>query len=172
MQLQKYHLKTAAQIPQWCCVTASGELANSGTPAHENHVVGVTDGLIESGAWGDVTVSGLLYNLAWSWTPGAALYLNGTALSETPPGAGFTQQIGWALTGQSMIVDVQATGVGGTGPPGPPGPAGPAGPAVPSVIIRDSWDPSAPANPAVDTICVFRDGAAWRTWDATAAAWI
>lgn len=104
MVTQKLHLKATQDIPQWCCVTASGELANSTNPAHDNHVIGVTDGIMSSGIWGDVTVLGTLYNLAWNWTPGGAIYLNNTTLSQTPPGGGFTLRVGWALTPQSMLV--------------------------------------------------------------------
>lgn len=55
-------------------------------------------------------------------------------------------------------------------PPNEPGPQGPPGP--PSVIVRDTWDPSPPPDPTVDTICVYRDGTASRTWDAKNQAWI
>lgn len=168
MQTQKVHFQAAVLLPRYGCVTSSGELADSNNPAHQGHIIGVTDGRVEATLWGDATVLGTLYEQTWAWTAGSPIYLNSTVLSQTAPGVGFVQQIGWALTGQSILVDLQA--VGTTGPVGPAGPAGPPGPA--SVIIRDTWDPAPPAAAGVDTICVYRDGTASRTWDATFATWI
>lgn len=168
MQLQKTHIRAVNLIPRYGCVTASGELANSGTPAHQDHVVGVTDGQIEATAWGDVTTAGLIYELTWTWTPGEPIYLNGTVLSQTPPGAGFTQQMGWALTGQSMLVQVMGTGSGGVGPPGPPGPAGNAR----STDLIDTWDPFyTPPDPTIPVFVGFRDGTANRWWDPAIPGW-
>lgn len=105
MLSQKVHLLANADIPRWACVTSTGTVADSNNPAHEHHVLGVTDGSITSGAWGDVTLLGLLYDTGWSWTPGAAIYLNSVGLSMTAPGVGFVQRIGWALTPQSILVN-------------------------------------------------------------------
>lgn len=105
MDPQRVHILAADDIPRWACVTASGELANSGNPAHEDHIIGVTEGKMAATDWGDVTVLGTIYNQDWAWTAGSIIYLNGTVLSETPPGGGFTQQIGWALTGQMIFVN-------------------------------------------------------------------
>lgn len=157
MENQKFHIHAATLIPRYGCVTSLGELANSGVPAHQGRVMGLTEGRIELGAWGDVTIFGIVYDQAWTWTPGGVLYLNGTVLSHTS--AGFVQQIGWALTAQSILVYLAGVGA--------PGPAGPA-----SVIIRDTWNPAPPPDPAVNTLCVFRDGTASRTWDATFGVWI
>lgn len=144
MDQQKVHLQisaSSAQVPRWGCVTSSGVLADSNDPAHEGHVMGLTDGAIQPGFFGSVTVMGKVYDQGWAWNPGAAIYLNGTVLSETPPGGGFTQRIGWAVTGQSVLVDLASPGsgipgpagpkgdTGATGPIGPEGPAGPVGPA-------------------------------------------
>lgn len=104
---QKIPIQSVELIPRWGCVTSSGELADSGIPAHENHVIGITDGKIEANLFGDVTVSGTLYFLGWNWNPGGPIYLNGTVLSQSPPGAGFVQQVGWALTPQSILVNVR-----------------------------------------------------------------
>lgn len=101
-------------IPRYSCVTASGEVGDSNNPAHEHHIIGVTDGEIGynagppiQAAWGDVVTNGLIYELTWTWTPGGAIYLNSVALSQTPPGVGFVQQVGWALTGQMMLVNIK-----------------------------------------------------------------
>lgn len=117
MELQKVHILATTNIPRWGCVTSSGALANSGVPAHAGSIIGVTDGQMFAGRWGDATMMGLIFDQNWSWTGGGSVYLNGTVLSQTPPGIGFVQRIGWALTGQSIAVHIE-----GTGPPGPPGP--------------------------------------------------
>jgi hypothetical protein len=104
---QKIHIKATALIPRWGAVTSSGERADSNNPAHQFHVIGITDGQIESGAWGDVTVVGDVFDVTWTWTSGATIYLNSVGLSETPPGAGFVQIIGWALTPQSILVNIR-----------------------------------------------------------------
>lgn len=170
MQTHKVKIEATTVIPRWGCVTDLGALANSNIPGHQGHIIGVTDGRMEPNHWGDVVVLGVVYDQFWTWTPGGLIYLNGTVLSQTAPGFGFVQEIAWALTGQSILVDI----MGGTGAPGPPGPAGPI-----CVIIRDTWSPLPPGsfgptdgNPAVDTICVYRDGGAWKTWDATFAVWL
>lgn len=178
MQPQKTHIQAAMPIPRYSCVTASGEVADSGNPAHQDHITGVTDGAIGYNAgppvhadWGDVTTAGLIYEMTWTWTPGQPIYLNGTVLSQTPPGVGFTQQVGWALTGQSMLVQVMGTGAGGVGPPGPPGPPGPAGNARSTDLI-DTWDPLyTPPDPTIPVFVGFRDGTANRWWDPAIPGW-
>lgn len=114
MQLQKVHIQAAMPIPRYSCVTASGEVADSGNPAHQFHVIGITDGAIGYNAgppiqadWGDVTTSGVIFEVTWTWTGGGALYLNGTVLSQSPPGSGFIQPVGWALTPQSILVNIR-----------------------------------------------------------------
>lgn len=108
MDNRKIHIQVQQAIHRYSCVTSSGEVADSNQPTHENHVMGISEGSIGFTApkadWGDVTISGRIENQAWTWTPGGAIYLNGTALSQTPPGVGFVQRMGWALTATSMWV--------------------------------------------------------------------
>lgn len=104
MEVQKVHIQATANIPRWGCLTASGELADSNTPAHEHHIIGLSDGAIVSGEWGDSILTGIAFDNSWTWTPGSMVYLNGTTLSQTPPGVGFVQTVGWALTPTSMLV--------------------------------------------------------------------
>jgi hypothetical protein len=66
------------------------------------------------GAAGQVVTDGKIKNAAWTWTPGAPIYLNANVLSETDPviapGAGFNQQIGIAVetgTATSDTIDVK-----------------------------------------------------------------
>lgn len=136
MENRKIHIQVQQAIPRYSCVTSSGEVADSNQPTHENHVMGITEGAIgytaPKGDWGDVTTSGRIYDQTWSWTPGAALYLNGTVISETAPGVGFVQRIGWAITPTEIVVDFAPVSTGPVGPPGPAGPVGPAGPPGPT----------------------------------------
>lgn len=133
----KVHIHVRQAIPQWGCITALGELADSNNPAHQDHVVGISEGSIAfvagRGDWGDATTSGHIYDQTWSWTPGAEIFLNTTVLSQTAPGVGFVQRIGWAITPTELVVDFAPVS---TGPVGPVGPAGPPGPPGPSAAIN------------------------------------
>ena len=105
---QKVPIQTFQVIPAYSCVTASGELANNQNPAHNGHVIGVTEGVMNgipaNPTWGNVIVVGTIFNEAWSWTPGGQIYLGGTVLTQTQPVTGFVLRVGWALTAQSMLV--------------------------------------------------------------------
>lgn len=93
-------------IPRWSVVNSYGQQANSADSVSEDHLLGITLGAIAEGAYGEATYSGVIFNEDWNWTPGAAIYLNGTTLSETPPGAGFVAQIGLAITPQSLFINL------------------------------------------------------------------
>lgn len=99
-------IKATANIPRWAVVNSFGQQADSGDSVSENHILGVTEGMIADTTYGDVTYSGVLFNTDWNWTPGAAVYLNALTLSETPPPTGFTKQIGLALTKYSLFVNI------------------------------------------------------------------
>lgn len=105
MDTQTVPIQSTMLIPARSCVTADGELANSGNPAHQGHVIGLTEGTIESGAWGAASIAGTIFYQQWTWTAGGEIYLNGLVLSQTPPGIGFVQVVGWALTPQSMLLN-------------------------------------------------------------------
>jgi hypothetical protein len=102
----KVIIKATADIARWGVVNSYGQQADSGDGVSENHIIGVTEGAIRNTAYGEATYSGVLFNDQWSWTPGAAIYLNGTALSETPPSAGFVAQIGLAITPESIFINI------------------------------------------------------------------
>lgn len=106
MDAQKIQIAATMDIPRWSCVTSNGELADSNNPAHQGHVIGVTDGQMFNGRWGAPTVFGPLFNPQWAWTAGGPIFLNSTTLSQSPPGIGFVQQVGLALTAQSMLVKI------------------------------------------------------------------
>jgi hypothetical protein len=115
MLMQNYRIRVQSRelvttIPRYAAVTSFGSLADSGVPAHENHIIGVTEGKLEPGAWGEATCTGILFDKDWTWTPGVALFLNGTLLSEIPPAVGFVQQVGLALTAQHIFINVQSSG--------------------------------------------------------------
>lgn len=110
MENQKIHIEAIEEIPRYACVTSSGGLADSNDAASENNIIGVTEGRIASGEWGDATIAGILFNQDWSWVKGSPIYLNGIVLSQNPPGTGFVQQMGWALTSESILINVQSAG--------------------------------------------------------------
>lgn len=142
MEPQKFHMRISvgsSVVPRWGCVTSSGYLANSSTPAHQNKIVGITAGRIEPGAWGDVTSLGVLYDKDWNWTPGAPLYLNGSIISQVPPVVGFVQQVAWSITAQSLLAIIT-------------GPSGPAAPVLP-VMLEGHGPPAAPPpDPSLITL--------------------
>lgn len=106
MTNSKITIKATTAIPIYGVVTSRGALASSNNPADATKIIGVTEGAMQPNYYYDVTIVGLLFDPNWTWVPGGELYLNGTVLSQTPPGVGFTKQLGWALTAQSLLINV------------------------------------------------------------------
>jgi hypothetical protein len=102
----KVQILALSAIARWGVVNSFGAQADSGDAVSEDHLIGITDGAIAAGAYGDATYSGVLFNQDWSWTPGAAIFLNGQNLSQISPGAGFVAQIGLAITSKSIFINI------------------------------------------------------------------
>lgn len=94
----------AVNLNQYDPVTVDGLLANSGTTAHKNKVIGLVWADVLSGHIGHALLEGEMTNPLWSWTAGSPLYLNGTSLSQTPPTTGFLQRIAVARTDMTIII--------------------------------------------------------------------
>jgi hypothetical protein len=85
-------------------VTTTGDLANSATVGHYGKVLGIATVATLIGFIADVIIEGEIENLAWSWTPGSKIFLNGTTLSTTPPSSGFSQMIAIAKTATKIVI--------------------------------------------------------------------
>lgn len=97
-------------LPAFSFVTAGGKVANSATLAHLGHVAGMTPVAVASGFIAKLIALGETTNKDWSWpATNAKLFLNGTAISTTPPATGFLQQLGLTRNSETIIIE-----------PGPP----------------------------------------------------
>lgn len=85
----------------------------------EADVVGiVTEALgIANEASGEITLSGLVTNAGWSWTPGAQLFLSGTygGITETEPTTEghYVKPVGFAVTATQIFFNPQSGWVAG-----------------------------------------------------------
>jgi len=90
-------------------VVSSGGLAmyaDSAIAAHQNRVIGVTANSTTAGSVVNVVMSGQLNGL-FGLTPDMPIYLaNNGALTQTVPASGFIQQLGTAITADSMSVNI------------------------------------------------------------------
>lgn len=102
----KITIKATAAIPRYGAVTSLGALADSGNAADETKIIGIAEGAMQAGFYYDVTITGYLFDPSWAWVPGGEIYLNGTVLSQLAPGVGFVKQLGWALSTQSILINV------------------------------------------------------------------
>lgn len=93
-------------IAEFDPVTILGNKADSGNSAHLGKVIGLSQAATAIGFVASVIVEGLAINGAWSWTPGAPIFLNGTTLSQTAPSTGFVQEIGIAKASDTIYVDL------------------------------------------------------------------
>ncbi|HOW46648.1 MAG TPA: hypothetical protein PLB26_03275 [Rubrivivax sp.] len=91
--------------------SAAGELvyASADVAAHATLVAGVTTGAAASGAAVTVQRNDVLEHAGWAWTPGAPVFLGlAGALVQTPaPGGVYLKPIGWALTAQRLMLNLQ-----------------------------------------------------------------
>lgn len=110
MENQKIHIQAIEDIARYACVTSDGRQASSHDTFSENNIIGVTEGTIKAGEWGDSTIAGILFNDDWDWNPGQGLFLNGSQIAQTLPSGGFLQQVGWALTPKSVLINIQSGG--------------------------------------------------------------
>lgn len=99
-------VEAAVDITKYQLVTSDGLIANSSTTTHKNKIVGVATADILTGFMVPVLAYGELENLSWSWTTGS-VFLNGTAISNTPPSSGFSKIIGTIKTPAIILVNLE-----------------------------------------------------------------
>ena len=84
-------------------------LADCTTLAHADQVLGITTAIVPSGQPGTATQSGELVDAAWTWTPGAGLFLGSAGamveFANLPVGALFERQVAGAMTATRIVVD-------------------------------------------------------------------
>lgn len=93
-------------IAQFDPSTITGRLADSSNTAYYGKVIGIAKTGMAIGFASSIVVAGLVTNAAWSWTPGATIFLNGASLSQTAPSTGFIQEMGIAKSSDTMYVDL------------------------------------------------------------------
>jgi len=93
-------------VPAYYPVTSTGYAASSNEVTHIGKVVGIITENAENGKSQVVITSGMITNLAWSFTPGMPVYLNGNTLSNTAPTTGFVQRIGIATSSNTLVVQI------------------------------------------------------------------
>jgi hypothetical protein len=94
-------------IPAFSLATAEGEVADSTDLAHFNKVIGMVIEDVPNGFVGNATVDSEVTNPAWAWSPGSKLFLNGIAISLTPPITGFSQMVAVARNSQTIIMRME-----------------------------------------------------------------
>ncbi|CAN5462910.1 hypothetical protein BH20VER3_BH20VER3_00960 [soil metagenome] len=88
-------------------VTVTGEPADSENLSHRGRVLGVALEATLDGFAGRAAIDGEIVNPAWSWSPGQKVWLNGTALSASPPITGFSQQVAVAKSATTLVVQLE-----------------------------------------------------------------
>lgn len=97
----------AENLPAYGPVTSLGLKADSANPsASFGRVIGLAPAAIANGFSGPVVEIGEVANPAWTWTAGDYIFLSGTSLATSPPGAGFVQRLGTAKNPTTIIVDI------------------------------------------------------------------
>lgn len=80
---------------------------NDGTEIEADCIGIVTEsGGISSGSTGEITLYGIITNAGWSWTPGATLWVGGTAgqmVDEKPASPNYFKPIGFAITATKIL---------------------------------------------------------------------
>lgn len=80
--------------------------ADSGIAAHQNRIIGVTNNAVTAGNSVNVVMSGQL-NGMFGLTPDVPVYLSTNGLlTQIVPATGFIQQLGTAITADSMSVNI------------------------------------------------------------------
>lgn len=87
-------------------VNSDGSKASSYITGKRDWLLGIASASILSGFSGLVVMFGDITNSSWNWTAGNVIYLNGTALSTTPPTTGFIQMIGTAKSNHTIEIKI------------------------------------------------------------------
>ncbi len=95
-----------AIITSYDVVTSSGSVGDSAITSQRGKVIGIATANIAIGFPGQAVGFGEIQNVAWSWTIGDKIFLNGTSLSTVAPTTGFIQIIGVATASDTIDVKI------------------------------------------------------------------
>lgn len=99
-----YYTAGGSPITKYQIVTSDGLVANTATPAHRLKILGMAFQDTAAAAQGNAQLFGEIDNPAWTWTPHAAVFLNGTVLSQTAPTSGWSMIVGVAILATRIII--------------------------------------------------------------------
>lgn len=101
-------IEAQENIAAFKVVTITGYIANSANVFHKNIIAGIALEAVSTGFNIKVIKEGEITNPSWTWTKGDKIYLNGTALSTTPPtGSGnVVTMIGKAISTTKIDVKI------------------------------------------------------------------
>lgn len=99
-------LTATENISQYDIVNGDGSKADSSITSKRGKVIGIASENIPNGFSGNIITEGEVENVLWSWLPGNILYLNGTILSTSASGAGFSQRIAIAKTATKIELQI------------------------------------------------------------------
>jgi len=105
--LETIDVVAAEDLPAFTMVTVNGNIADSSNVTHYGKVVGITLASVVSGSLAGLIDDEEVTNLSWSWVAGQKLFLNGTALSITPPSSGFCQMVAVARNNNTIIMRIE-----------------------------------------------------------------
>lgn len=94
-------------IAAYQVVTSDGKVGNSATISQKNKIIGIAKTNVAIGFAGKAIGFGEIQNVAWAWTVGDKIFLNGILLSTSAPATGFSQQIGTAIASDTIDVKDQ-----------------------------------------------------------------
>lgn len=100
-------IQAAEDIPAYTFITVTGFKADSANIAHYGKVIGIVQLATLTGFIASAVDEGEITNVAWSWSPGAKLFINGVAISATPPSSGFSQMVAVARNATTIIVRIE-----------------------------------------------------------------
>lgn len=105
-------ITAAVNIGAFLPVTISGTICDSTNLAHRGKFAGISEAAIANGFTGLVQYGGEMSNIAWTWTAGDRIYINGQTLSSTPPVEGtdiWLQCVGVAINANTILIKIEAS---------------------------------------------------------------
>lgn len=100
------HVLAAVNLAAFDPVTINGNKADSTLLSPYGRVFGIVTTAVSTGFIGTVIIAGEITNGGWSWSPNDKIFLNGTALSTTPPTSGFAQKVAVAKTATTIVIEL------------------------------------------------------------------
>lgn len=90
-------------------VNIMGRVASSNDLGDVHRIAGVIVEDVAEGNFADAVAEGEVINPLWTFDPGAILFLNNSAISQTPPTTGFCIKLGQAITTTRIYIHLSET---------------------------------------------------------------